>query len=90
MEPYIVLADKHVNGHRRGLAFSALPDAPVLAPTTPGVLRRQVTRIARWTRVRPEVRGGAGRAVLGGGAPAPARRVSAVGPAGCGSATRLG
>ena len=44
MEPYIVLADKQVNGHRRGLAFSALPDAPVLAPTTPGVLRRQATR----------------------------------------------
>ena len=38
MEPYMVLADKHVNGHRKGLAFSALPDAPVLAPTTPGVL----------------------------------------------------
>jgi len=61
MEPYIVLADKQVNGHRRGLAFSALPDAPVLAPTTPGVLRRQVTRIARWTRLRPEARDRAGR-----------------------------
>ena len=29
----MVLADKQVNGHRKGLAFSALPDAPVLAPT---------------------------------------------------------
>ena len=47
MEPYMVLADKQVNGHRKGLAFSALPDAPVLAPATPGVLRRQLTRIAR-------------------------------------------
>ena len=99
MEPYIVLADKQVNGHRRGLAFSALPDAPVLAPTTPGVLRRQVTRIARWTRVRPEGRDRAGRAVLVRGAAVrpqrsgssvPARSVAVAVPAGCGSATRLG
>ncbi len=99
MEPYIVLADKQVNGHRRGLAFSALPDAPVLAPTTPGVLRRQVTRIARWTRLRPEARDRAGRAVLVRGAAdrpqrsgpsAPARSVAVAVPAGCGSATRLG
>ena len=41
MEPYQVLADKYVNGHGRGWHSSALPDAPVLAPTAPGLLRRQ-------------------------------------------------
>ena len=46
MEPYLVLADKHVNGRRDGLAFSALPDAPILAPRAPRLLRRQVTRLA--------------------------------------------
>ena len=86
MEPYMVLADKQVNGQRKGLAFSALPDAPVLASTDPGVLRRQVTRIARWSRVHREP-----RAVrFPGAAQRPGRSASAVIPSGCGSATRLG
>jgi len=103
MEPYMVLADKQVNGHRRGLAFSALPDAPVLAAATPGVLRRQLTSIARWGRVhltfRDEVRRGeVRRDVVAVAADrrrrsrpsAPARSISAGVSAGCGSATRLG
>ena len=98
MEPYLVLADKHVNGRRDGLAFSALPDAPVLAPTGPRLWRRQVTRLARWTLVRPTAHDGTGRAVLGpatadrprrNGTPAPSNSVSAVVPGGCGCATRL-
>ena len=52
MESYQVLADKYVNGHRRGLAFSALPDAPVLAPKEPGVFRRSITRLTPSTPVR--------------------------------------
>ncbi len=100
MEPYMVLADKQVNGHRKGLAFSALPDAPVLAPATPGVLRRQVTSIARWGRVLLTVpgevrRGEVRRDVVADRRPrnrpsAPARSISAGVSAGCGSATRLG
>ena len=93
MEPYFVLADKQVNGRRKGLAFSALPDAPVLAPTTPGVLRRQVTRIARWSRVRSDSPDRVLAAVdrpRRNGASVPVRSVSAVVSAGCGSATRLG
>src|SRR4051794_31185550 len=93
VEPYLVLADKHVNGRREGLAFSALPDAPILAPTAPRLLRRQVTRLARWALVRPPARAGTGRAVCGpaatdwphrNGSPAPVKSVSAVVPGGCG------
>jgi hypothetical protein len=87
MEPYMVLADKQVNGHRKGLAFSALPDAPVRASTTPGVLRRQMTRLARWSRVRPEPRAvrlpGAADRRRRHGSSAPARSASAVIPPGC-------
>jgi hypothetical protein len=87
MEPYIVLTDKQVNGRRDGLAFSALPDAPVLAPTAPGVLRRQVTRIANWSRSaaadRPNRPSTPRHAV-------PCGSVSPVVPAGRRSATRMG
>lgn len=99
MEPYMVLADKQVNGQRKGLAFSALPDAPVLAPTTQGVLRRQVTSISRWVRVHLTFRNEVRRDVAAvaadrrrrslPSAPA-ARSISAGVSAGCGSATRLG
>ena len=94
MEPYMVLADKQVNGQRKGLAFSALPDAPVLAPTAQGTLRRQMTRLARWSRVRPEPRAvralGAAARRRRHASSAPARSASAVIPNQCGAATRLG
>ena len=61
MEPHQVLADKYMNSHRSGLAFSALPDAPVLAPRPPRLLRRQ------WTRVSSRLRQGSAR-----GTPSPA------------------
>ena len=55
MEPHQVLASMFVNGRKEGLAFSALPDAPILPVKAPGWMRQQMARVRSAVRRGPSM-----------------------------------
>jgi hypothetical protein len=50
MDAFFALADAHAHDSQRDLAFSARPDAPVLAYVAP---RRRMRRLVAWVGASP-------------------------------------